>query len=201
MIIQADVPTRSPASSNQPVQIRPMQLGDVEQVHHIDQLSFSLPWPESAYRYELTQNEKSASWVAEVLRPDGTTRVIGMVVMWLILDEAHIATIAVHPEYRGQGISQQLLTIALRAALQRGALVATLEVRAGNQAAQALYRRYKFEVVGRRPHYYHDNHEDALIMTADLSQPDAYLEWLDGGGQPCSIDRQGEKSFDSGGLG
>ena len=178
-----------------------MQLGDVEQVHHIDQLSFSLPWPESAYRYELTQNEKSASWVAEVLRPDGTTRVIGMVVMWLILDEAHIATIAVHPEYRGQGISQQLLTIALRAALQRGALVATLEVRAGNQAAQALYRRYKFEVVGRRPHYYHDNHEDALIMTADLSQPDAYLEWLDGGGQPCSIDRQGEKSFDSGGLG
>ena len=201
MIIQADVPTRSPARSNQPVQIRPMQLGDVEQVHHIDQLSFSLPWPESAYRYELTQNVKSASWVAEVLRPDGTTRVIGMVVMWLILDEAHIATIAVHPEYRGQGISQQLLTIALRAALQRGALVATLEVRAGNQAAQALYRRYKFEVVGRRPHYYHDNHEDALIMTADLSQPDAYLEWLDGGGQPRSIDRQGEKSFDSGGLG
>jgi ribosomal-protein-alanine N-acetyltransferase len=162
-----------------------MQLGDVEQVHQIDQLSFSLPWPESAYRYELTQNVASASWVAEVVRPDGMTRVIGMVVVWLILDEVHIATIAVHPEYRRQGISQQLLAVVLRAALQRGARLATLEVRAGNQAALALYRRFKFEVVGRRPHYYHDNHEDALIMTADLSQSSAYLEWLDSA-QPVS---------------
>ena len=156
-----------------------MQLGDVEQVHQIDQLSFSLPWPENAYRYELTQNVASASWVAEVTRPDGLPRVVGMVVVWLILDEVHIATIAVHPEHRGQGISQQLLAVVLRTALQRGARLATLEVRAGNEAAQALYRRFKFEVVGRRPHYYHDNHEDALIMTVDLSQPSAYQEWLD----------------------
>ena len=156
-----------------------MQLGDVEQVHQIDLLSFSLPWPENAYRYELTQNVASASWVAEVVRPDGLTRVIGMVVVWLIMDEAHIATLAVHPEYRGQRISQQLLTVVLRAALQRGAHLATLEVRAGNQPALALYRRFKFEVVGRRPRYYHDNHEDALIMTVDLSQPSAYLQWLD----------------------
>jgi len=97
----------------------------------------------------------------------------------LILDEVHIATIAVHPEHRGQRISQQLLTVVLRAALQRGARLATLEVRAGNEAAQALYRRFKFELVGRRPHYYHDNHEDALIMNVDLSQPSAYQEWLD----------------------
>ena len=181
MIIQADIPARGPARLSLPVRIRPMQLTDVAQVHEIDQLSFSLPWPESAYRYELTQNLASASWVAEVERPDGTPRVVGLVVIWLIVDEVHIATIAVHPEYRGQGISQQLLAVVLRAALQRGARSATLEVRAGNQVAKALYRRFKFDLVGLRPRYYHDNQEDALIMTVDLSNASEYLAWLDSG--------------------
>jgi ribosomal-protein-alanine N-acetyltransferase len=164
-----------------------MILEDVAQVHLIDQLSFSMPWPENAFRYELTQNSYSLCRVAETPQPDGKLFVVAESVVWLIMDEAHIATIAVHPDYRGRGISRLLLVSILRECIRKGARVSTLEVRANNQVAQALYRRFRFNVVGRRPHYYRDNNEDALIMTADLCQTmDAnrgttYLAWLESG--------------------
>lgn len=94
--------------------------------------------------------------------------VVGMIVVWMILDEAHIATLAVDPQYRGTGIAGRLLDTALQTAVQRNANQVTLEVRAGNQAAIALYRRYNFQVIGNRPRYYKDNNEDALIMTLNL---------------------------------
>jgi [ribosomal protein S18]-alanine N-acetyltransferase len=159
-----------------------MRLDDIDAIILIDRLSFSLPWPASAFRYELTSNPSSLLWVAEVDSADGTSCVVGAVVVWMILDEAHIATLAVHPDYRRRGISRQLLVTVLRQAIARGALLATLEVRANNLAAQALYKQFKFEIVGRRPRYYQDNFEDALIMTVNFrqrtpSQP-SYLEWL-----------------------
>lgn len=158
--------------------VRRMELADLDQVQAIDRISFSLPWPASAYRYELKENPLSLLWVAELRQGDGQRRIAGVVVVWLILDEAHIATIAVHPEYRGQGIGRRLLASAVRDAIYRGAGLATLEVRASNLAAQNLYRRFRFEVVGSRPHYYKDNHEDALIMTVSgLGEAD--FEWLD----------------------
>jgi [ribosomal protein S18]-alanine N-acetyltransferase len=164
-----------------------MKLEDVAQVHLIDQLSFSMPWPENAFRYELSQNSYSLCRIAYADLPDGRQLVVAETVVWLILEEAHIATIAVHPDYRGLGISRQLLVAVLCECIRRGARLATLEVRANNQVAQALYRRFRFEVVGRRPRYYRDNNEDALIMTADLSQRvdtangATYLEWLESG--------------------
>jgi ribosomal-protein-alanine N-acetyltransferase len=144
------------------LKIRPMTLEDIPPVVQIDQVSFSMPWPEKSYRFELTQNPGSRQWVAECLDP---RQVVGMIVTWLIIDEAHIATIAVHPNFRRQGIAARLLTTALLDALESQMLQATLEVRAGNQAAQALYRRFGFKVAGIRPHYYRDNNEDAWIMT------------------------------------
>ena len=151
-----------PQSQCPSLQIRPMRLEDVPRVVQIDQLSFSMPWPEKSYRFELTQNPGSRLWVAECSDP---SRIVGMIVMWLIVDEAHIATIAVHPDFRLQGIAARLLTTALFNAVQNQMIQATLEVRAGNQAAQALYQNFGFTVVGVRPHYYRDNHEDAWIMT------------------------------------
>jgi len=161
-----------------PVIIRPMTVEDIPQVSAVDRLSFSMPWPKSAYDYELNENPLSLLWVAESRAPDDGLQVIGMIVVWLIVDEAHIATIAVLPEYRGQGIGRRLLTIALHAIIQRDYRIATLEVRAGNLAAQNLYRQFGFETVGIRPKYYRDNNEDALIMTVDhLDQ--AYLNGLE----------------------
>jgi len=88
-----------------------------------------------------------------------------VIVVWFIIDEAHIATLAVHPSYRGFGVAKCLLTTALKSALDKGMKLATLEVRANNHAAQALYRHFGFENVGQRRRYYRDNNEDAIIMT------------------------------------
>jgi ribosomal-protein-alanine N-acetyltransferase len=143
------------------IHIRPMTLDDVAAVHAIDELSFSLPWPEKSFRYELTENPASMCRVAEW----DDAGIVGMIVLWLIVDEAHIATIAVHPDYRGRGIARTLLADGLERMRALGAKTATLEVRTGNRAAQALYESFGFEVVGRRPRYYKDTGEDAVIMT------------------------------------
>ena len=160
------------------VVIRPMQLSDVAQVHSIDQQSFSMPWPASAYEYELKENPYSLVWVAAISSEREAPIVVGIIVVWLILDEAHIASIAVHPDYRSQGIARKLLITALRAAIRRGSQIATLEVRAQNLIAQRLYKRFKFEIVGKRVRYYRDNNEDALIMTLS-GLGTTYLDWLD----------------------
>ncbi len=153
------------------INIRPMQGDDVEQVCSIERQSFTLPWPENAYYHELKNNPAARLWVAETFQFSGVSRIVGMIVMWLVLDEAHIANLAIHPDFRREGIGKQLLIVALHAALENGARRAMLEVRANNQAAQALYRQFGFEVVGCRPRYYRDNHEDALLMTlSNLSE-------------------------------
>lgn len=159
---------------------RHMELDDLEQIQEIDRLSFSIPWPSSSYRFELLENPGSILWVAEDQSSGGKGRVVGMIVVWLILDEAHIATIAVHPEYRGKGIGRELLAGALEESMQRGAREAMLEVRANNQTAQALYRDFGFTIVGRRPRYYKDNQEDAVLMSIINMDPH-YLEWLKNG--------------------
>lgn len=147
------------------VAFRHMQLGDLEAVAAIDKQSFSLPWPDRSFRYEITENENSSAWVAEVSRPAGQPILAGMIVTWLVLDEAHVATIAVLPEFRRQGIGRKLLAASLLEMIERGAVQALLEVRRSNQAARDMYIHFGFDIVGERPRYYRDNGEDALLMT------------------------------------
>ena len=144
------------------VAIRRMTLEDVPIVHEIDTLSFSLPWPVRSFHFELTENPVSRSWVAEF-----GGRITAMLVLWLIIDEAHIATLATHPDFRRQGIGEQLMIAALLSARAEGAARAFLEVRAGNAAALALYGKYGFMVAGERPGYYKDNNEDAILMNLE----------------------------------
>jgi ribosomal-protein-alanine N-acetyltransferase len=147
------------------IKVRPMLMNDLEQVKAIDQLSFSLPWSDNAYRYEIMENPASFLWVAEADTGGHDLIVCGMVVVWLILDETHIATLGVHPDYRGLGIGKRLLTVALEETARQGANLATLEVRESNTVAQYIYRKFGFENVGRRWRYYQDNREDAVLMT------------------------------------
>ena len=142
------------------VMIRKMTLDDIEQVIAIDRVSFSLPWPERSFRFELTDNPASRCWVAEV---DG--KIVGIIVVWLIVDEVHVATIATHPEFRRQGIAKNLLSYALQHMSMEGAQSSFLEVRASNLVAQDLYRKFGFEESGVRRRYYRDNDEDAILMT------------------------------------
>jgi ribosomal-protein-alanine N-acetyltransferase len=157
---------------------RPMKLEDIPRVREIDVLSFSLPWPENSYKFELTQNPSTLAIVIELIPPGAMPVIIGMAVVWIMVDEAHIATIAIHPYFRGHGIGKQLLAETLRQSIQRGATLATLEVREHNLIAQKMYQKFGFDIVGRRLKYYQDNNEDAVLMT--LSKlGEGYLTWLD----------------------
>ncbi len=149
------------------INIRPMAEADLEQVAAIDQLSFSLPWPAHSFRYELLENEASRQWIAEVQSAGEAPVVVAMIVVWLVLDEAHIATIAVHPDYRGRDIGRAILLTALRECAAQGARTATLEVREHNSVAINMYTRLGFQVVGRRKRYYQDTNEDAILMTLE----------------------------------
>jgi ribosomal-protein-alanine N-acetyltransferase len=156
-----------------------MELADIPRVRDIDVLSFSLPWSEQSYRFELTGNQSSLILVAEAALPEGRAELVGMIVLWVILDEAHVATIATHPGYRQQGIGRRLLARGLLAALERGARLSYLEVRRSNIAAQTLYERFGYVVVGERRRYYQDNNEDALLMTLWELRPDALQQFVE----------------------
>lgn len=159
---------------NRTVTLRPMTLSDTARVHEIDRMSFALPWSERSYRFELTENKKSVTWVAEAVPQEGAAEqplVVGMIVIWAIIDEAHVATIATHPDYRGHGIGRRLLATGLLAAYERGARLAYLEVRHSNLTAQNMYEKFGFEAVGLRPRYYKDNNEDAILMTLPAIDP------------------------------
>lgn len=140
--------------------IRRMTLDDLLAVVELDKLSFTLPWPERAFRFELTDNPASRCWVFEL---EG--KIVGMIVAWFLVDEAHIATIATHPDHRRQGIAKELLTYALRYMSKEGAVTSFLEVRESNTPAQEMYRTFGYEAVGRRKRYYKDTDEDAILMS------------------------------------
>ena len=147
--------------------IRKMTAEDVPAVAALDQISFSLPWPERSFHFEVTGNPASRCWVAEA-----DDRVIGMIVAWLFVDEVHIATLATHPDFRRQGIAQELLTHTLRYTHDEGAVTSFLEVRESNLAAQEMYRKFGYESTGRRKRYYKDNDEDAILMTLSKIEVD-----------------------------
>ncbi len=106
--------------------------------------------------------------------------IIGFAGLWLMVDEAHITTIAMHPGHRGQGLGELMLVSLIDIAYSIGAKWVTLEVRVSNYTAQNLYRKYGFREAGVRHRYYSDNQEDALIMWTDeinsLSYKQKFLE-------------------------
>jgi ribosomal-protein-alanine N-acetyltransferase len=158
------------------VVIEPMRPRDVPEVVAIESHSFPSRWPDGAYLQELEGNPNAIYFVARLLRlatPWRHAPVIGYAGLWMQHDEAHICTLAVDARYRRRGVGRRLLVRLLDSALERNADIATLEVRAGNVAAQELYRRFGFDVVGERRRYYTDTGEDALIMTTPpLATPD-----------------------------
>jgi ribosomal-protein-alanine N-acetyltransferase len=176
-----------------PYVVEPMRLEHLPEVMQIERLSFPSPWPVQAYRHEVTRNRLARYSVARHQYTDphdedvdqressllkrvqdwahgskaSRPSVVGYCGFWMAADEVHMSTIAVDPTYREQGIGQLLLVAAIEQAVELGANIISLEVRVSNVAAQNLYRKYGFEIVGRRRRYYSDNREDALIMTVD----------------------------------
>ncbi len=163
-----------------PFRIEPMKPADIPEVVAIEQASYSMTWPRKAYDYELQQNDLAYYFVLRIAPPqlDGlatepAASIIGLGGFWLMGDAAHITTIAIHPHWRRLGLGEWMLITLLDQGQVLGAQVVTLEVRPSNQAALLLYQKYNFKQVGRRPRYYSDNGEDALILTTPpLASPD-----------------------------
>jgi len=150
----------------EPVRFVDMELRHLGAVMEIERRSFPTPWSERAFISELTQNAYAHYIVA--LRGQ---RVVGYTGMWLILDEAHVTNIAIHPGERGRGLGDAVLLELERRAEEHGCTRMTLEVRPSNAVAQALYRKHGFVSRGLRPGYYSDTHEDAVIMWKDDLNP------------------------------
>ncbi len=163
--------------------LRHMRLEDIPQVVDIDRESFSSPWPSRTYEFEITNRDASHFCVIEVAdhldrprmvrslfqrfwAPKAVPLIAGYGGCWLIAGEAHISTIAVHPQYRGLGLGELLLSGMLLRSMNLSGQYSVLEVRVSNLSAQQLYRKYEYEVVGRRRGYYRDDGEDALLMEA-----------------------------------
>ena len=144
------------------LRIRPMTLADLPAVQLIERASFTTPWPPQAYRQELESNRLAAYLVGTV-----DDEVVAYGGIWLMVDEAHVTTFAVHPRYRRRRIGERLLLSLMDLSVDRHAREATLEVRLSNLGARRLYEKYGFRPVGIRPRYYSDNQEDALIMTTE----------------------------------
>ena len=157
----------SPHPDASQIRLRSMRADDIPQVAALDHLSFADPWPQGSFEYELKASNYSLCLVAE--DPDAAEgqSIVAVLVIWLIVDEAHIATIAVHPDHRHRGIGRRLLAEGLLQAAERGAVKSLLEVRSGNAEALHLYYGFGFKAVGLRPNYYPTEQEDALLLDLD----------------------------------
>ena len=151
--------------------VSPMNPEDLDAIMPLERQAFADPWTRRMYLSDLADNPLATYRVIRSADGAGHPPILGWGGFWLLIDEAHIATIASHPEYRGCGLGQWLMVALLDKARERGARVATLEVRMSNLPAQRLYDKLGFDVVGTRRKYYGDG-EDGLIMTTpSLADP------------------------------
>lgn len=159
------------------IEIRKMRKEDAGELYRLDKKCFSIPWSEKSFIEEF-ENELAYYFV---MTDDND--IIGYIGLWNILGEGHITNIALHPRYRGKGLSKRLMNALFCFAQENTLCSITLEVRESNTTAQNLYLKYGFKKIGKRKRYYSDNKEDAIIMTAKLFEnPENYYNKIINGG-------------------
>jgi [ribosomal protein S18]-alanine N-acetyltransferase len=151
------------------IRIRRMQSQDLEPIMAIEPKAFgSHHWSLQSFENELN-NDSGCYFAATSLH---TADLVGYSGFWLIGEEAHITTLAVHPNFQRQYIGESLLVNDILEAKKVGARWLTLEVRVSNEKAQNLYFKYGFKSISVRKHYYQDNDEDALVLwTENIETP------------------------------
>lgn len=144
----------------QKINIKRMTNDDVEQVFHIEELVH----PEHHWSRESFYNELANKLAYYYCVKDEANKILGFIGLWHIIDEAHVTTLAVHPEYRKKQLAQILLIQAIEDCYKDMIKYITLEVRESNIPAIMLYEKFLFESIGMRKNYYQDNNENAIIM-------------------------------------
>jgi len=157
------------------LRIAPMRRRHLRSVLRIETEVYPRPWTLGLYLGELALPEERRIYL--VARSGG--QVVGHAGLMFAADDGHVTTVAVDPAWQRRGIAAQLLLVLFREARMRGATDLTLEVRAVNEPAQALYRRFGFAEAGIRKGYYVETGEDAVIMWANDIASDAYRLLLD----------------------
>jgi ribosomal-protein-alanine N-acetyltransferase len=143
--------------------------GDIDSIVDIEQRSFSHPWSRNSFLEELSRSD-SYNYGIMFGHCQAKTHLIAYICYRLIQDEMHLLKIAVAPTWRSRGVASLLLRKRLRAEERRGAAASLLEVRPSNVSVIALYDRLGFQIIGKRPKYYADTREDALIMMKTLKE-------------------------------
>ncbi len=150
--------------------IRRAGLADLRSIWAIERVSFPTPWSRWSFLAELS-NPIGRTLVAGPA--SGRWQVWGYIVFWVVSQEMHILNLAVHPRLRRQGVARHLLQEGLSQGRALGAKLAWLEVRPSNSPALALYHAFGFREVGRRPGYYQDTQEDALLLTLEWEEEES----------------------------
>ena len=146
------------------LKIEEMKLDDIDGVFEVEKNCFEDYWSKDSFKKELSNN--LAKYL--VAKVDG--KVVGYVGIWFVVDEGHITNVAVHEDYRGQKIGDQLIKELVQVCKDNNIVSMTLEVRTSNTVAQNLYRKYGFKMAGIRKEYYSNNKEDAIIMWNDIKE-------------------------------
>jgi ribosomal-protein-alanine N-acetyltransferase len=144
------------------VSLRDMTSGDLDEIVRLEALIFPDAWPESSFRELLSDQD----WGALVAEMDG--RIVGYACYLVVVDEAHVANIAVDPDYRRKSVAKRLLDRILGIAREASCVQILLEVRPSNSAARTFYEQAGFVELYRRPGYYRQPREDALVMVMPL---------------------------------
>lgn len=158
--------------------IRSMREKDVDGIMEIEKVSFGTHhWTENSFKSEI---QNSTGTYYSLIDTDNADKLIGYCGFWIIMDESHVTTIAIHKEYRRKHLGELLLQQIIDHSKDHHAKWITLEVRASNIGAQKLYSKYKFTFCGTRKKYYQDNDEDAMIMWTEDIQTSEYQTMLEG---------------------
>ena len=165
------------------IELRPLAGDDLDQVHRLEVASSPDPWSRDLLAGELDDTRSDRRWLVALDRlAEARPTVVGFGGVLRIVDEAHIMNLVVADSHRRRGLASRLLASLLLEVGDRGAISATLEVRAGNRAAVELYRRFGFEVAGRRPRYYPDGTDAEIMWRHRIDRPEARAGFRELGG-------------------
>ncbi len=165
------------------LKIKPLEIFQVSEIVVLDRICLGGIWTAEGYLREI--NSPNSSLLALSLidedRKNFKEKIVGVACLWAIVEEAHITLLGIHPDFRQQGLGTLLLVSLLEDAIARNLSRATLEVNINNVKAINLYKKFGFEIAGKRKRYYQSTGEDALILWLKKLQSSSFkmsiIEW------------------------